>query len=317
MATLSASQVAAYARQAGFSGTALDIAVAVARGESGWNPTAKGDVGIQTDKWGPSIGLFQVRCLKAETGTGKPRDCSALLDPAFNARSAFAISKQGKDWSPWTVFTNGTYRKYLGTVTSTTTQFLSPLGNALSFDAVKKLISTQYGAKGAIGGRPHLGIDLAVKAGTPIYAPTAGKVERVYSEKEGGNILILGSSGGLQNVFAHAQKYIVGAGETVKAGQIIGYVGSSGMVTGAHLHWETKINGKPINPLDLFDSTGDGIFDFEGPTLEGLPDVLGWAEGLGNAIGFLLDPANWAALFALLAGGALVIIGGKMVWSAV
>lgn len=82
---------------------ALATAVAVAIAESGGNPKKIGDKGLQDEKWGPSVGLWQIRSLKAEQGKGTIRDASKLTDPAFNARSMFSISGGGKNWDAWSV----------------------------------------------------------------------------------------------------------------------------------------------------------------------------------------------------------------------
>lgn len=81
----------------------LTRAIAVAVAESGLNSDAKGDVGLQTDKWGPSVGLWQIRSLKAEKGRGTTRDETKLRDPAGNAKAMVEISKNGTDWGPWSV----------------------------------------------------------------------------------------------------------------------------------------------------------------------------------------------------------------------
>src|SRR3954452_13193917 len=116
MAKLTAAQVYALARTVGLDPASAVIATAVAMGESGLNPDAVGDVGIQTSKWGPSIGLWQIRSVKAESGRGTSRDATRLKDPAFNARSMVEISGGGQNWRPWSVYLHGTYRQYLGQV---------------------------------------------------------------------------------------------------------------------------------------------------------------------------------------------------------
>lgn len=114
MATLTMAQTYAYARQAGFDPAAAVIVSAIAAGESGLNPAAVGDTTLQDAKWGPSVGLMQVRTLKADTGTGRTRDVSTLRDPLQNMVAAYEISGHGKDFTPWSVYNSGKYRQFLG-----------------------------------------------------------------------------------------------------------------------------------------------------------------------------------------------------------
>lgn len=115
MTQLTGAQVYELAKKAGLSPTLAGVATAIAKGESGWRTDAVGDVGIQDSKWGPSVGLWQIRSLKAEYGTGGTRDASRLTDPAFNAASMATVSGLGANFKPWTVYTSGAYKKYLGT----------------------------------------------------------------------------------------------------------------------------------------------------------------------------------------------------------
>lgn len=101
------------AYNAGFRGDDVPVAVAIAMAESGGVPDRLGDVALMTDKWGPSVGLWQVRSLNAERGTGGIRDQDILSDPVQNARSAFAIMKERGGFEPWTMFNNGGYLQYM------------------------------------------------------------------------------------------------------------------------------------------------------------------------------------------------------------
>jgi hypothetical protein len=130
VATLTAAQVYQLAKDAGLSPAAATIATAISKAESGWRTDAMGDTTITTGTWGPSIGLWQIRSVKAQSGTGKSRDATRLTDPAFNARSMVEISGGGKNWTPWSVFTSGAYKKYLGTDTSGD-GFLTGVGTGL------------------------------------------------------------------------------------------------------------------------------------------------------------------------------------------
>lgn len=113
MTTLSANQIAQYAYRAGFRGQALTIAVAVAVAESGGRTQARGDTTLTDHTWGPSIGLWQIRSLWTDKGSGGQRDEKANLDPATNARHAYQISGHGQNWQPWSTYTNGAYRSHL------------------------------------------------------------------------------------------------------------------------------------------------------------------------------------------------------------
>ena len=111
--SLSDRQLASVARRAGcWHGDQLVTAVAVALAESGGRTGARGDVRIQTGTWGPSVGLWQIRSLRAERGTGGVRDERANRDPAKNAAHACSLWR-GQGWRPWSTWRNGTHRTYL------------------------------------------------------------------------------------------------------------------------------------------------------------------------------------------------------------
>lgn len=123
MANLKPGQLFNLARNAGLSPTPAVVAAAVALAESGGNPDAIGDESLQTSKWGPSVGLWQIRSLKAERGTGGTRDETRLRDPEFNAQSMVAIYRDaGSKFTPWSVFTSGRYRDHLNDVTKASKQ---------------------------------------------------------------------------------------------------------------------------------------------------------------------------------------------------
>lgn len=114
MTVLTMAQAYAYARQAGFAPDTATIAAAIAMAESGLNTTSRGDVNLETSYWGPSVGLMQIRTVKGQTGTGQDRDITRLDDPLQNMIAAYDISDKGKDFSPWTTYTDGKFRQFLG-----------------------------------------------------------------------------------------------------------------------------------------------------------------------------------------------------------
>lgn len=104
----------------------------------------------------------------------------------------------------------------------------------------------------------HTGVDYAVGAGTPIRAPADGVVVEARRYGGYGNWIRVRIGGGVDVAFAHMSRYGAGMrpGVRVRQGQIIGYVGSTGMSTGPHLHYEAFRNGKRINPTSLRVTSG-------------------------------------------------------------
>jgi murein DD-endopeptidase MepM/ murein hydrolase activator NlpD len=99
--------------------------------------------------------------------------------------------------------------------------------------------------------RMHAGIDFKASYGQPIYAVSDGTVN--YAGRHGGhgNFVRLNHGGGLGTGYAHMSRIAVRNGQSVRRGQVIGYVGSTGLSTGAHLHYEMYRNGKTVNPSSV------------------------------------------------------------------
>ena len=101
------------------------------------------------------------------------------------------------------------------------------------------------------GGYPHFhtGIDLVEPFGSPVYAADDGVVALVGSSSSGyGNFVVIAHSGGLDTLYGHLSTAVVKLGDRVSQGQPIGLEGSTGNSTGAHLHFELRINQKPVDP---------------------------------------------------------------------
>jgi murein DD-endopeptidase MepM/ murein hydrolase activator NlpD len=115
-------------------------------------------------------------------------------------------------------------------------------------------ISSNYGSrKHPLLGyfRMHAGMDFAAPTGTPIRAVTDGTVNFAGWHGGHGNFVRLNHSGGLGTGYAHMSRIAVKSGQKVNRGQVIGYVGSTGLSTGPHLHYELYRNGKAINPTSV------------------------------------------------------------------
>ena len=95
----------------------------------------------------------------------------------------------------------------------------------------------------------HTGIDIAAGSGTAIWAADGGKVVYATWVYGYGNTVALDHGGGISTLYAHQSSIAVGYGQTVKKGQVIGYVGSTGYSTGPHLHFEVRVNGAPVDPM--------------------------------------------------------------------
>ena len=99
----------------------------------------------------------------------------------------------------------------------------------------------------------HKGMDFSAKSGTPIYATGDGLVKKADAKVSGfGNHIEINHGYGYMTLYAHLSKYKVRAGQKVKRGDIIGYVGSTGRSEAPHLHYEVHKNGEVVNPLNFY-----------------------------------------------------------------
>lgn len=126
------------------------------------------------------------------------------------------------------------------------------LRNALKFTRIS---STFGGRRHPIHGswRNHNGVDYAAPSGTPIHATADGKVKFIGSQRGYGNTVELEHHNGYTTLYAHQSRFApkLKKGDTVSQGQLLGYVGSTGWATGPHLHYEFRINNKPVDPLSV------------------------------------------------------------------
>jgi murein DD-endopeptidase MepM/ murein hydrolase activator NlpD len=113
---------------------------------------------------------------------------------------------------------------------------------------------SQYGSRRSYNGSEykyfHTGLDFCGGLGEEIYAPAAGAVVFAGPLSVRGNATMIDHGWGIYSAYMHQSEIMVGTGEQVEAGQLIGLVGSTGRVSGPHLHWEILVGGIQVNPLD-------------------------------------------------------------------
>jgi murein DD-endopeptidase MepM/ murein hydrolase activator NlpD len=97
--------------------------------------------------------------------------------------------------------------------------------------------------------RRHKGVDMAAATGTPIYATADGEVEMAQRFSSYGKYVQIDHGGDFETRYAHLSRIAVSAGERVRKGDLIGYVGSTGRSTGPHLHYEIRVAGEAVNPV--------------------------------------------------------------------
>ncbi len=99
----------------------------------------------------------------------------------------------------------------------------------------------------------HQGIDFTASTGTEIYVTGDGVIEKIESSKRGyGNSIVVNHGYGLKTLYAHMERFNVKKGQKVKRGEVIGFVGSTGLSTAPHLHYEVLHNNERVNPINYF-----------------------------------------------------------------
>ncbi len=137
------------------------------------------------------------------------------------------------------LFTLNTPRKYW------TGDFIKPVPGG---------VTSPFGRKNFVNDQPrspHSGIDLRGAVGTPVKNPAAGKVILTEELYFAGNTIMIDHGYGMISYFCHLSAIKVKAGDLVTQGEVIGLVGSTGRVTGPHLHWTVKLLGQRIDPMSI------------------------------------------------------------------
>ncbi|WP_409473823.1 peptidoglycan DD-metalloendopeptidase family protein [Streptomyces sp. HC307] len=131
-------------------------------------------------------------------------------------------------------------------------------GNGVWARPVNAPFGTRFGVAGPMWSSGyHTGLDFPAATGTPVYAAANGTVATAGGGGPYGNHILVNHGGGLASLYAHLSKIVTSVGDAVTRGQTIGAVGATGNVTGPHLHFEARRNGRTIDPMPfLYDDGG-------------------------------------------------------------
>lgn len=160
------------------------------------------------------------------------------------AGASFALATRGRPFDPVQLLTPAAPPPSLGIVA---TGMFRPIGAPLR----SAVLTSGFGMRmhPLLGyARAHAGMDLAAPYGSPIYATSDGMVGAANWRGGYGLTVALEHGGGVETRYAHMSRVAVVPGQQVRAGQVIGYVGSTGLSTGPHLHYEVREQGRAVNP---------------------------------------------------------------------
>ncbi|MEU0159865.1 peptidoglycan DD-metalloendopeptidase family protein [Streptomyces sp. NPDC006261] len=150
-------------------------------------------------------------------------------------------------------------------------------------------MSTPFGKKGSMwSSGAHTGLDFAAALGTAVKAVSGGKVAMAKSGGPYGNHVMVNHGGGLTSLYAHLSRMLTSVGDTVKQGQKLGEVGSTGNSSGPHLHLEARVNGRAVDPMSYL--TGGG------GTGSGGKGVERWRSTVKAALNATGNPLSYADL---------------------
>jgi len=132
-------------------------------------------------------------------------------------------------------------------------RLLGGTGGTASAPLARAVVTSRFGALRAQGGgggvRAHAGVDLAAPQGSPVTAALDGRVSVAGWAGNYGQLVVVDHPGGTQTRYAHLSRIAVVAGQSVRRGELVGLVGSTGRSTGPHLHFELRQDGRAVDPL--------------------------------------------------------------------
>lgn len=312
---LSPQQVYQICLQVGFPPQQATIMTAIAMGESGLSTDALNDRGEF------SVGLFQINMNAHGNRFGSYAD---LRDPVNNARAAFELSNGGRNLRPWTVFTKGIYEQYMPAAQAAATGGpVAPQSD--SFAAFRRVFpvhgavlgnESHMGRPRDGGARKHNGYDIGAPDGTPIYSVTSGKITYVNQGSGNGGIAlgVLDDEGNF-HYYAHMnpasmsfwEQQGLKSGAAVSAGQVIGYVGSTGNAQGPHLHYSINAfnsSNPSIDPWEYLQGAATSSGDWQSGDIS-------FSDGGFSMAGMGDGSEQWGPV-AVPGGGSWIQVGSDL-----
>ena len=183
------------------------------------------------------------------------------------------------------------------------------LNRGLPVEAGVYHLTSRFGECSLLWSHCHTGLDFAAPSGTPIHAIAGGVVTSVGYDGSYGNKTVVTLEAGTELWYCHQNEFGTSVGATVKPGQVIGYVGSTGNVTGPHLHLEARLNGVPVDPMGYLTRSsapaGGGVARWSNTVLRALaltgqPSSDG-GSSVGGATSVISAPSAANALMSLRA----------------
>lgn len=179
----------------------------------------------------------------------------------------------------------------------------------MKWPATCKVITQQYGVKNARYAKGyHTGLDIGCKAGSPIYAAHDGTVILAGWAGSYGNTVEIRANDSLVTSYHHMSRVAARKGQNVSAGTVIGYIGSTGMSTGPHLHFEVRINGKDVNPNPYLSGAATIDQISTGADQASVWDAFTFPGKMLDAFRVLSDTIMWMRIGMVVGGGILLLM---------
>jgi murein DD-endopeptidase MepM/ murein hydrolase activator NlpD len=195
-----------------------------------------------------------------ETGTATQTAAAAQMTGAIDTNAASALGNGDREFTQLFASWKDMERGAGGSLAAPRQAVSVP--SLMPVDVAR--MSSGFGMRNhpVLGGRrQHTGIDLAAPTGTPVYATADGYVAKAERWSSYGNYIQIEHGGDMHTRYAHLSGYNVAAGQYVRKGDLIGFVGSTGRSTGPHLHYEVRIAGEAVDPRPYMLSTQLALAD--------------------------------------------------------